>query len=202
MNSKRAIDLGLGSIAFVAALPILGAIAVAMRLSGDRGPFLYRARRVGEGGRLFDVLKIRTMVANTDGPKVTGLADARITRVGRFVRRVRLDELPQLVNVLRGQMSLVGPRPEDPAFVDLDIPIHRLVFTARPGITGLAQLEFHDEARLLSDADPERRYREEILPAKLRIDADYLQRQSVRLDLEIIARTVMTVAGRSERPPA
>ena len=100
------------------------------------------------------------------------------------------------MNVLRGEMSLVGPRPEDPAYVDFANPLHQRVFRARPGITGLAQLEFHDEAALLGGADPERTYREVILPAKLRIDADYLDRQSVRLDLEIMLRTVGAVFGR------
>jgi lipopolysaccharide/colanic/teichoic acid biosynthesis glycosyltransferase len=168
-------------------------MALAMRLSGDRGPFLYRAARVGAGGAPFTVLKVRTMSAGATGAGITGSGDSRVTPIGRVLRRYRLDELPQLVNVLRGEMSLVGPRPEDPKFVDWSNPVHRRVFTAKPGITGLAQLEFHDEARRLVGPDIEDRYLSEILPAKLQVDLAYLDRQSLMLDLRIIARTVRTL---------
>jgi lipopolysaccharide/colanic/teichoic acid biosynthesis glycosyltransferase len=187
------LDLALGLLGLVVALPILIGIALAMRLSGDRGPFLFRARRMGEGGHIIEILKIRTMAVGSAGPNVTVAGDPRVTRLGRAIRRYRLDELPQLVNVVRGEMSLVGPRPEDPVYADLSNPTHRRVFTAKPGLTGLAQLEYHDEARLLVGADADRRYREEILPAKLRLDVEYLDRRSTRLDLEILARTVLAV---------
>jgi lipopolysaccharide/colanic/teichoic acid biosynthesis glycosyltransferase len=190
---KRAMDVVLGTIGLVMAAPILAWAAVAMRLSGDRGPFLYRARRVGEGGELFTILKIRTMTTDRSGSKLTLAGDPRVTRVGRSLRRYRLDELPQLVNVVRGDMSLVGPRPEDPAYVDLTDALHRRVFSAKPGITGLAQLAYRDEATLLGGADAEQRYRDEILPAKLRLDAEYLDRRSTLLDLQILARTVAAV---------
>jgi lipopolysaccharide/colanic/teichoic acid biosynthesis glycosyltransferase len=196
MNVKRALDIGLGSVALILATPLLAGIGLAMRLTGDRGPFLYRTQRIGEGARLFTLLKVRTMAADSDGPRLTSLRDSRVTPVGRVVRRFRLDELPQLVNVLRGEMSLVGPRPEDPSFVDLSNPLHRLVYSARPGITGLAQLEFHDEARLMTGPDPEALYREVILPEKLRLDAEYLEHRSLRVDLRILGRTVLTVLGR------
>jgi lipopolysaccharide/colanic/teichoic acid biosynthesis glycosyltransferase len=202
VDSKRAFDLVLGSLGLAMASPILAGLLAAMRLSGDRGPFLHRARRVGEGGRIISVLKIRTMVVNGEGPRLTGLDDPRVTPLGRVLRRYRLDELPQLINVVHGEMSLVGPRPEDPAFVDATDPLHRRVFAAKPGITGLAQLQFHDEAELLVGADPERRYREEILPAKLRLDAEYLDRRTTLLDVEILLRTVWTVFGRPSVPPA
>ena len=193
MDAKRLLDLALGSLGLTLALPVLMGVALAMRLSGDRGPFLYRARRMGEGGHVIEILKIRTMTVGSGGLNVTVAGDPRVTRVGRVLRRYRLDELPQLVNVVRGQMSLVGPRPEDPGYVDLTDPTHRRVFTAKPGLTGLAQLEYHDEARLLVGDDADRRYREEILPAKLRLDMEYLDRRSTRLDLEILARTVLAV---------
>lgn len=189
-------DLVLGSAGLLVAVPVMGAIALAMRLSGDDGPFLYRAPRIGEGGRVITVLKIRTMREGVTGSRLTSTGDARITRIGRLLRRVRIDELPQLVNVVRGEMSLVGPRPEDPMFVDFSDPLHRKVFTARPGITGLAQLEFHDEARLLAGDDSERRYREVVLPAKLQLDARYLDERTTLLDLKILARTVGAVLGR------
>jgi lipopolysaccharide/colanic/teichoic acid biosynthesis glycosyltransferase len=195
VRAKRALDLALGIPALIVAAPVLAMLALAMRLGGDRGPFLHRAIRNGEDGRPFTLLKVRTMTVG-EGSRLTGPDDHRITRLGRPIRRLRLDELPQLVNVLRGEMSLVGPRPEDPAYVDFANPLHQRVFRARPGITGLAQLEFHDEAALLGGADPDRTYREVILPAKLRIDADYLDRQSVRLDLEIMLRTAGAVVGR------
>ncbi len=201
MDSKRAFDLVLGSLALIAVSPILAGVVVATRVSGDRGPLLHRARRVGERGTIITVLKVRTMLVTIDGPRLTGPDDPRVTRVGRFLRRYRIDELPQLINVVRGDMSLVGPRPEDPAFVDMSDPLHRRVFMAKPGITGLAQLQFHDEARLLLGTDPERRYRDEILPAKLRLDADYLDARTTRLDIQILLRTIGAVVGRSSRPP-
>ena len=193
MDAKRAFDLVLGSVALVVATPLLLVMAAAMRLSGDRGPFLFRARRVGAGGATFTVLKVRTMSPGAPGSGITGPRDARITPIGRVLRRYRFDELPQLVNVLRGEMSLVGPRPEDPRFVDWSAPVHRRVFSARPGITGLAQLEFRDEAKRLAGPDIEEQYRNEILPAKLQVDLAYLDRQSMMLDLRIIARTVRTL---------
>jgi lipopolysaccharide/colanic/teichoic acid biosynthesis glycosyltransferase len=186
-------DIALGSVALVLVAPVLAGAAVAMRLSGDRGPFFYRARRVGEGTRVFTMLKVRTMAVDSEGSGVTVAHDPRVTSLGRVLRRFRIDELPQFVSVVRGDMSLVGPRPEDPAYVDLSNPMHRRVFSAKPGITGLAQLAYHDEATLLVGADAERRYREEVLPAKLRLDAEYLDRQSLRLDLQILARTVRAV---------
>ncbi len=193
MDSKRALDVTLGSVLLVVATPMLVGVAMAMRVSGDRGSFLYRARRIGEGASIIEVLKIRTMVEGTAGSNLTTLRDPRITPVGRLLRRYRIDELPQLVNVVRGEMSLVGPRPEDPVFVDMSDPLHRRVFNAKPGITGLAQLAFHDEAVHLVGPDAERRYRQQILPAKLRLDAEYLDRQTLRLDIEILAKTVRAV---------
>jgi lipopolysaccharide/colanic/teichoic acid biosynthesis glycosyltransferase len=195
VDSKRAFDLVLGSLGLAAASPILAGVFAATRLSGDRGPMFYRARRVGEGGRIITVFKIRTMAVDSAGSRLTGPDDPRVTPVGRMLRRYRLDELPQLINVVRGDMSLVGPRPEDPSFVDLSNPLHRRVFSARPGITGLAQLAFHDEAERLGGPDAERRYREEILPAKLRLDAEYLDRRTTLLDLKILVRTVGAVLG-------
>ena len=193
MDSKRALDVTVGSLTLALATPILAGVAMAMRLSGDRGPFLYRAPRVGEGAAIITVLKIRTMTEGASGSNLTMSGDPRVTRLGRGLRRYRIDELPQLVNVVRGEMSLVGPRPEDPLFVEWSDPLHRRVFSARPGITGLAQLAFHDEAKRLVGPDAERRYRDQILPAKLRLDAEYLDRRTTLLDIQILLRTVRTV---------
>lgn len=196
--TKRALDLVLGTMGLIAAMPILLTVWVVMRASGDRGPFLYRAARVGVGGRPITVLKIRTMQPGAGGPGLTARDDPRVTRVGRRLRRYRLDELPQLWNVLRGDMTLVGPRPEDPAYVDFSDPLHRRVFSARPGITGLAQLAFVDETEGREGPDAEREYRETILPAKLKLDGDYLDRQSLRLDLAILLRTAAAIVGRGD----
>ena len=195
-RSKRALDLGLGTVGLIASAPILIAVRVAMLATGDHGPFVYRARRVGEGGSTISVFKIRTMVPSASGAAVTAKDDPRVTRVGRTLRRYKLDELPQLWNVVRGDMALVGPRPEDPIYVDPSDPVHRRVFGARPGITGLAQLEYRNESDLLDGPDPDRTYREAILPAKLALDVAYLDRQSVRLDLRIIFRTAASVIRR------
>ncbi len=193
MDSKRVLDITLGSLALAFAAPVVAGAAIAMRLSGDRGPFFYRAQRVGEGAKVFTVLKLRTMTVDSGGPTITMAHDPRVTRLGRVLRRYRIDELPQLVNVVRGEMSLVGPRPENPFYVDLGDPLHRHVFGAKPGITGLAQLAYHDEADLLVGPDAERLYRDHILPAKLKLDAEYLGSRTTLLDLQIIVRTIRIV---------
>lgn len=190
---KRLFDVLVGSIGMIVAAPVLLGVLLAMRATGDRGPFLYRAQRIGEGGGLITVLKVRTMADGSPGAGITGPDDPRVTRLGRILRRHRLDELPQLVNVVRGEMSLVGPRPEDPRFVDWSDPVHRRVFMAKPGITGLAQLDFHDEARLLVGPDIDELYRRDVLPAKLRLDIEYLDHRSMALDLRILGRTVRTI---------
>ncbi len=198
---KRALDLGLSA----PALPVLGALLVvvwfAMRATGDRGPLLYRAKRIGERHRPITVYKIRTMQPHTAGPMLTAAGDGRITRLGRILRQYKLDELPQLWNVVRGEMSLVGPRPEDPEYVDLTDPLHRFVFGARPGITGRAQLEFRHESDLLDRPDAETFYRSTILPRKLELDRDYLETQSIRADLRVLART-LNVLGSGRSKPA
>jgi len=183
-------------------LPLVAVLAVAVRLE-SRGPVLYASERLGEGGRPFRCLKIRTMTWRPDAPGagLTTARDHRVTRVGRLLRSTRLDELPQLWHVAAGRMRLFGPRPEDPRYVDLADPLHREVFTAKPGITGLAQLLYTDEADRLDATDPEAHYRREILPAKLRLDALYLRHRSTRLDLWILRQTPLALAGRRPRPP-
>jgi lipopolysaccharide/colanic/teichoic acid biosynthesis glycosyltransferase len=184
--------------------PLLVALGLAVRLE-TRGPALFRADRVGRNGRTFTCLKVRTMRAGRSdgGPGVTTGNDARITRIGGMLRHFRLDELPQLWNVAGGQMRLVGPRPEDPRFVDLTRPLHHEVFTATPGITGLTQLVYHDEARLLAETtDPDTHYRDEILPRKLAIDAAYLRYRSTKLDLWILVNTPLALLGREIHLPA
>ena len=192
---KRALDLAVAGPLSVLTLPIIGGVAVANRLGGDVGPLIYRATRIGEGGREIKVFKLRTMVTDGAGPALTQRDDPRITRVGRFLRRHKLDELPQLWNVVRGEMSLVGPRPEDPSFIDWSDPLHQTVFTARPGITGLAQLAYAREEELHVGDTAVDLYRERILPQKLRLDRWYLDHRALRLDARILARTGAIVLG-------
>jgi lipopolysaccharide/colanic/teichoic acid biosynthesis glycosyltransferase len=168
-------------------------IAAAIRLDSP-GPVVYRATRSGRHGRPFTMYKFRTMrvrAPGDHGTKITTSADSRITRVGRALRPARLDELPQLWNVLTGEMSLVGPRPEDPQYVELYSDDDRAVLSVRPGITSLAALLYRDEERLLVGEGWERVYVEQVMPAKLAIDRAYVERQSFWLDLKILIATAL-----------
>jgi len=189
---KRAFDLVASGAGLIILSPLLLGIALAVRLTSP-GPALYRARRVGQHGEEFTLYKFRSMVANADrqGPGITAAQDRRITRVGRFLRRTKLDELPQLLNVLRGDMSLVGPRPEDPRYVALYTPEQRRILDYRPGITSMASLTYRNEERLLAGEDWERVYVEQVLPAKLAIDLEYARRANLRRDIALILRTVL-----------
>jgi len=191
---QRLIALVLG----VATAPLLLVLALLIRVE-SRGPAFHLASRVGEDGQIFRLVKLRTMRFSRSAPwpAISVANDPRVTRVGRVLRRWRLDELPQLWNVVRGEMRLVGPRPEDPRFVDLSDPLHRCVFLSRPGITGLAQLVHLDESGAIDPDDPEGSYRLRVLPAKLRVDAAYLSRRTARLDLWILALTIAAVLGRT-----
>jgi len=194
---KRAFDI-LSSAAGLALLsPLLVAIAVAVRLDSP-GPVLYRGRRMGRYGREFYIWKFRTMVTGADraGPGITVADDSRVTRVGRLLRRTKLDELPQLVNVLRGEMSIVGPRPEDPRYVALYTPEQRAqILSIRPGLTSPASVRFRDEEAALSGADWETAYVQQIMPAKLALDLEYVQNASLLRDVGLIVRTVAALWG-------
>src|SRR6476660_2477593 len=172
---RRAMDLGGAGAGLIISCPLLLAIALRICLR-DGGPVLYRTQRVGKDGRLFHLYKFRTMVVNADrqGPGITRSGDPRITPEGRWLRRSKLDELPQLINVLRGEMSLVGPRPEDPRYVALYTPTERAVLRARPGLTSAASLAYRHEESLLFGVFWEMRYRTEILPGKIALDREYL----------------------------
>ncbi len=196
----------IAAVALAALSPALAILALAVKMKSD-GPTLHRAVRVRPGGT-FTLLKLRTMrVGSTDvGPAVTAAGDPRVTALGRWLRATKLDELPQLWNVVRGEMLLVGPRPEDPRFVDLLDPVHRLVFSALPGITGPTALAYRDEEQLLADAardvaaaagrgvatteDVDTAYRTRILPPKLAMDAEYLRTRSFPGDLVVLGRTI------------
>lgn len=195
---KRALDLVAALALLVLLSPVLAVALVAVRLSLP-GPALYRARRVGKDGREFDMFKLRTMSAG-HGPRITAAGDPRITRVGRILRDARLDELPQLWNVLTGDMSLVGPRPEDPAIVARYSAEERAVLSVRPGVTGAAQLMFRHEERMLPADDPETAYVRDILPAKLRVDLQYVRSRSLWGDVGILARTLRPGGGAGPQP--
>jgi lipopolysaccharide/colanic/teichoic acid biosynthesis glycosyltransferase len=196
---KRGLDLFVAAAALMLSAPLLALVALCIRLDSP-GPVLFRQERVGLGGQVFRIRKFRTMVidAPARGPGITVGADPRVTRVGRVLRRSKLDELPQLLDVLAGHMSLVGPRPELPGYVALYPPeLRALVLGVRPGITDPASLKYADEATLLAAAaDPEREYREVLLPAKLRESADYIRGATLASDLWVLARTAALLLGR------
>jgi lipopolysaccharide/colanic/teichoic acid biosynthesis glycosyltransferase len=189
---KRVLDaLGAG-IFLVALAPFVLLIALAIKVD-SRGPVFYRCRRVGLRGQEFSMLKFRKMHDRASGPALTVGDDTRFTRVGRFLGRSKIDEFPQLWNVLRGQMSFVGPRPEDPEFVELRRRDFDLILRARPGITGLSQLAFAKESELLDASDRLGDYLKRFLPQKIALDQMYVARRTLRADLRILAWTVAAV---------
>jgi lipopolysaccharide/colanic/teichoic acid biosynthesis glycosyltransferase len=194
---KRGTDIAFSSVILVLLSPVLATIALAVWLDSG-SPVWFRQERVGLRFRLFHILKFRTMRASSGGPPVTVGGDARITRVGQYLRLTKLDEVPQFWNVLRGDMSLVGPRPEVPEYVELFNERYRRVLTVRPGITDLASIHFRNEEEILSrSADPLREYAEHLLPAKLDLAEQYVLRHSLMGDLMIILRTAaVTLRGR------
>ena len=193
---KRGFEAVAAGIFVLVLSPLLAAVALAVRCSGP-GPILFRQARVGLRGKPFDILKFRTMRTSPDaGPLITSAGDPRVTRVGRVLRRWKLDELPQLVNVLRGEMSFVGPRPEVPRYVDMFAEAYQELLAVRPGITDLASLTFRDEETLLArSANAEELYVHEILPRKLALSRAYVRQRSLGLDVRLIARTVAAILG-------
>jgi lipopolysaccharide/colanic/teichoic acid biosynthesis glycosyltransferase len=193
--TKRAFDLVVGAVALVVLSPLFLAVAAAIRLTSP-GPAFYRQDRVGLGGRTFRIWKFRTMVADADrlGPKVSPGNDARITPVGRFLRRWYLDEFPQLLNVLAGDMSLVGPRPESPEYAAHWTDAERTVLSIRPGIVGPSTFGHMDEGEVLARVeDPQAYYVEHILHDRVRLDLEYLDRCSVGHDVRFLARQAWAI---------
>jgi lipopolysaccharide/colanic/teichoic acid biosynthesis glycosyltransferase len=194
MYGKRALDVFSSAIGLLILSPLLVIIACCVKL-GSRGPVVYRQIRVGQDGRPFQILKFRSMVvdASKRGLGITVSGDNRVTRVGRFLRRHKFDELPQLWNVLRGDMSLVGPRPELPVYVAGYTPEQRMVLSARPGITDPASLAYrHEEGLLAGQQNPEAFYRSQVLPDKLARNIHYIQKMSLQEDLRIILETMVS----------
>jgi lipopolysaccharide/colanic/teichoic acid biosynthesis glycosyltransferase len=195
--AKRSMDVVAASLLLLLLLPLIAVVAVAIRLD-SRGPAFFRCRRVGYGGREFGMLKFRKMVHDAGGSALTAPEDARFTRLGRVLAKTKLDEIPQLWNVVKGEMSLVGPRPEDAGFVDLRADEYRQILRVRPGITGLSQLAFARESEILDPNDRHGHYVSKLLPAKARMDCLYVSRRSLGMDLRILFWTAAAVLLRLE----
>ena len=199
-SSKRCMDVVLCGAALIVLSSLMAAVALWVRCT-SKGPILYRARRAGYKGEGFDLLKFRTMRlgADRDGA-ITEAGDSRILPLGRMVRMLRLDELPQIFNILRGEMSLVGPRPEDLDIVrNCYTPEQRAALDVLPGLSGIPQLSFLFDIGDLDpgDMDPQDHYKEIILPLRLTLDLEYIRRQSVRYDLYLLSRTFLCIAFKS-----
>jgi lipopolysaccharide/colanic/teichoic acid biosynthesis glycosyltransferase len=185
----RIFDVAGALLAAIVFLPAFTAAGIAIFLE-DGGSILYRQKRVGRGGKLFEILKFRTMRAGSTGRSITAAGDSRTTAVGKILRKYKLDELPQLLCVLRGDMSLIGPRPEVPEYVDLRHPMWGSVLQARPGVTDLASLAYRDEEHVLALAcDADAYYRAAILPEKLRLNLEYQRARTLLRDCKLLWMT-------------
>lgn len=197
MTAKRIFDLLFALIGIIILLPIFLVIAIWIKLDSP-GPVFFRQTRIGRFGHEFKIYKFRTMVANAEalGKQITADGDQRITRIGKFLRKYKLDEFPQLFNVLKGEMSIVGPRPEVPTYVALYTPEQRGVLEVPPGITDLASIHFRNESELLANTpNPEQAYIQAIMPRKLELNSQYIAQASLGFDLAIILQTLWRVVA-------
>lgn len=200
---KRLLDVLVAAGGLLVLSPLFAAVALAI-WAADRGPVFYVQERVGLGGKTFGLWKFRSMRVGADrqGSLVTVGGDPRVTRIGRWLRRFKIDELPQLLNVLRKEMSLVGPRPEVPRYVALYSPEQRAVLRLVPGITDPASVEFSREEEILRKAeDPERYYVEVVMPRKIELNLEYANRATVWTDLRMILRTLQVILETVAGPP-
>lgn len=189
---KRAFDITASGLGLLCLSPLFAALAVWIKLD-SRGPVFYRQTRVGKDNRDFRIYKFRSMRPDSDkkGLITVGGRDPRVTRSGYYIRKYKLDELPQLINVFLGEMSLVGPRPEVRKYVDMYTPEQMRVLSVKPGITSLASLRYKDENELLARAeDPDRCYIEKVMPDKIAIDLEYVDRASLLTDIKLIFSTI------------
>jgi lipopolysaccharide/colanic/teichoic acid biosynthesis glycosyltransferase len=193
--ARRVLDVVIAAVALIALSPLLAIISVAVILESP-GPVLYRAERVGRDGRSLRLLKFRKMPSGASGLPLTVDGDSRLTSIGRWLSRWRLDELPQLWQVLTGELSLVGPRPEDPVFVRERSDDYAVILQVRPGVTGLTQLAFSDERRIVSSSDPIGDYLDRLLPQKCALDRLYVQRASLVTNVKVLAWTVVPLVLR------
>ena len=193
--AKRAMDIVISGCALFVLWPVLLLIALAIKID-DPGPVFYRQVRVGRDGKEFRIYKFRTMIVNADkkGLPITIGRDNRITRMGRILRKTKLDELAQLINVFTGEMSFVGPRPEVPKYVNMYTPYQRQVLLVRPGITDYASIAYRNENDLLAGAeDPEKMYIDVIMPDKIELNMKYLREISPLADIRLILSTIVAV---------
>jgi lipopolysaccharide/colanic/teichoic acid biosynthesis glycosyltransferase len=189
---KRTLDILAATTGLILLSPVFALVACCIKLN-SRGPVLYRQVRIGKDGRTFEILKFRSMVMHVSKKdlRITVAGDSRVTPVGKFLRRYKVDELPQLWNVIRGDMSLVGPRPEVPVYIEAYTPEQRVVLSARPGITDAASLAYRHEEEILADQDdPEKFYRAKILPDKLARNRAYLEKITLQNDIRIILKSI------------
>ena len=192
---KRTLDVVIAAPLLLLLAPVIVVVAAVIKLESPGGVF-YRCRRVGRGGSQLRMLKFRKMHDGARGPALVQEKDERFTRVGPFLAKTKLDELPQLWNVLKGDMSLVGPRPEDLSFVEQHREDYEAILAVKPGITGLSQLAFARESEVLDAGDREGHYTSRILPQKMQMDRLYAQRRSLSMDLRILWWTFCAVVGR------
>ncbi len=194
---RRFIDLCVSTIVLVVLSPLFAVISLVVMLDSTGQPF-YGGWRVGQGGRRFRMWKFRTMVSNADriGSAITTPNDSRITRVGRLLRKTKLDELPQFFNLLLGDLTLVGPRPEDPGITEQYTPEQRQIFQVKPGITGPTQLRYTviEGEEIPDGEDAQQYYIDHILDQKLRLDLEYLRKRTFVSDLQVISQTVLLMA--------
>ena len=193
---KRIFDIIFSFSGLLLLSPLFGVIVLLIKLS-SKGPVFYRGSRVGRGGKQFRIFKFRTMVDNADklgGPSTAG-DDPRLLKIGKFLKRYQLDEMPQLINVFQGEMSLVGPRPEVKMYVDMMVEEERdAILSIKPGMTDLASLwNFHESEILKGSLHPEKTYQEKIRPTKIKLQMEYVKNRSFLLDLKIIVKTIFKV---------
>ena len=198
----RAADAVVALIGLIVAAPFIALAALAIAMT-SRGPIFFRQQRIGRHGRAFVLRKLRTMRPSTRGLQVTAGDDPRVTRVGKFLRKTKLDELPELWNILKGDMSLVGPRPETPGYVDLENPKWQFVLRARPGLTDPVTLRLRNEESLLAGVEENREqfYLTILQPFKLKGYIDYIQERSWRSDLLVLWKTALAIVFPSKSPP-
>ena len=202
---KRLFDIIFSLVGLLLLLPLFVFIVVRIKLD-SKGPIFYRGKRIGKFGRPFRIYKFRTMYADADkmrGSPSAGDDDPRITKFGRFLRSYKLNELPQLINVLKGEMSFVGPRPEVEQYVNIFTEEEKAILSVRPGITDYASIKFHNEGEILAGSpDPDKAYEEVIRPEKLRLQLEYIRNHSLWVDFKLLFKTLgMLIKTRSELQP-
>jgi lipopolysaccharide/colanic/teichoic acid biosynthesis glycosyltransferase len=193
---KRCFDIIFSLVGLILIFPLFLIVAIMVKLDSP-GPFIYKGKRIGLLGKNFNILKFRTMVKGAEmlGGSCTASDDFRLTMVGKFLRKYKIDEIPQLINVLKGEMSFVGPRPEIKKYVDLiEEKKRKIILSVRPGMTDLASLwDFHEEDVLKGSTNPDKIYLEKIVPTKIRLQEKYVKSRSFLLDLNIIYKTIIKI---------